>query len=51
VINASAIPADSSDAWPAPDTVMVWKTWIMPVTVPSRPSSGEMPTIVPSVPR
>ena len=25
---------------PAPNSVIAWKVWIMPVTVPSSPSSG-----------
>ena len=38
-------------ACPAPALAIVWNTSIMPVTVPSRPSNGEIPTTVPIVPR
>src|SRR5216110_1232884 len=48
-ISASAMPPESARGSPMPPAWMTLKERMMPVTVPSRPSSGDTPAIVPSV--
>ena len=43
------MPPARAAALPTPLTVMAVKTLIMPMTVPSRPSSGVIEAIVPRV--
>src|SRR5690606_22130140 len=40
VTRACEIPDAITVGSPVPNSVIAWKVWIMPVTVPSRPSSG-----------
>jgi hypothetical protein len=47
--SASAMPPESIRGSPAPPALMALKALMMPVTVPSSPSSGDTPAIVPSV--
>jgi hypothetical protein len=51
VISAWAMPAASPSARPDPAVATTPKIWIMPSTVPRRPSSGAPPTMVASAPR
>ena len=48
-ISASAMPPESARGSPMPPASMALKERMMPVTVPSRPSSGDTPAMVPSV--
>ena len=49
VISASEMPPASSRGSPMPPSMTALKARMMPVTVPSSPSSGEMLAMVPSV--
>ena len=49
VIRASEMPPASCAGSPTPTTVIAVNTRIMPMTVPSRPSSGVIVDMVPSV--
>ncbi|MNJ60315.1 hypothetical protein D3C77_560370 [compost metagenome] len=48
VISALAIPPASCGALAMPEPMKALKISIIPSTVPSRPSNGAMPAIVPS---
>ncbi len=48
VISASEIPPASTLGLPTPLAVIAAKTLTMPITVPSKPSNGEIAAIVPS---
>ena len=45
VTSASEMPEESRLGSPVPNTVISLKVLIMPVTVPSRPSSGEVAAV------
>ena len=49
VIKACEIPPASTFASPTPLIMMTENTLIIPMTVPSKPSKGEIPAIVPRV--
>ena len=48
VISASEMPPASTAGLPTPSVVIAVNERIMPDTVPSKPSSGEIAAIVPS---
>ena len=48
VTRASEMPSASNRASPTPTAVMRRNVWIMPVTVPSRPSNGAAEALTPS---
>src|SRR5208283_384025 len=49
VISASPMPPDSTRGSPSPLAVMALNAWMIPATVPSRPSSGATAAMVPRV--
>ena len=48
VISATQMPLAKTVGSPSPNSSTSWKTLIMPKTVPSRPSRGEMAAMVPT---
>src|ERR1051326_4903032 len=51
VTSASAIPAETAPSPPEPVIAIPWNAWMMPATVPKRPTKGAVVEIVARLPR